>query len=539
MAGARRSGEWTDPGSRARSSIAPPAARGLEPSEAPSDRGYGDSSDWGSLVADLAPSSDAPVWRVHDRTHLEFAVDYVLDGSSKETRCEWEAYFFVPASLRIDESSYAKTDIYTDLRSYIRYTVPDLPFGDLTAAPLDALAEAVSRRDEDRIIRELRLFACQVRGSGLAALRAIEHALDDGDGDQRSRGLAAAARITADAGHVAAAFREALALLEGPSSTLQTAARWTDEDVSRVIEMLLGSLVVRLRKARAPKKLIQSVTAGAVAEARYRRDRELDGVGKAGATKREVEHLEYRRHVLKRFTSSVLWLQPKIREGAKWALQAFYAVAAGVAMAFAVGAALLNGPNFDRENMWMWITIAIVAYMGKDRIKAVLQSVFSGYVSRRFPDRRWRIRDRDQQIGVVDEQSSFVKFTDVPERALEERLSTRDHPLEGAARPERVLWHKKTVTLRSDRIDDDRFGAVTEIFRLDLRRWLAHTDDPKRRIVFADPDEGRICSSMAPRVYNIGVVYRLRRGAETEAPWRRVRVVVTRKGIRRIDCVTV
>jgi len=504
----------------------------------PSDRGYGDSSDWGSLVADLAPSAHAPVWRIHDRTHLEFAVDYELDAASKESRWEWEAYFFVPASLRIDDSSYGKADIYTDLRSYIRYTVPDLPFGELTNAPLDTLSRAVALHDDERVIRELRLFACQVRASGLAALRSVEHLLDAGESDQRSRGLAAAARITADAKHVATAFREVLSSIDGATSNLETAREWSDEDVSRVIEMLLGSLVVRLRKANAPKKLVQNVTTGAVAEARYRRDEGLDGVGKARSSKREVEHLEYRRHLLKRFTSSVLWLKPQIREGAKWALQAFYAIAAGVAMAFAVAAALLNGPNFDQDNAWMWITIAIVAYMGKDRIKAVLQSVFSGYVRRRFPDRRWRIGDRDKQIGVVDEQSSFVKFADVPERALEERLSTRGHPLEGSARPERVLWHKKTVALRADRVDDDRFGAVTEIFCLDLRRWLAHTDDPKRRIVFADPDEARICSSMAPRVYNIGVVYRLRRAGDQASPWRRVRVVVTRKGIRRIDCVT-
>jgi hypothetical protein len=116
---------------------------------------------------------------------------------------------------------------------------------------------------------------------------------------------------------------------------------------------------------------------------------------------------------------------------------------------------------------------------------------------------------------------------------------TRVHALEEQARPETVLFHRKEVELKADRIAkaDARFTALTEIFRLDLRRWLAHTDDPKREIVFADPVEGTIGAAIAPRVYNIGVIYRLRRDDELDTPWHRVRIVVTRKGIRRIDRV--
>ena len=70
-----------------------------------------------------------------------------------------------------------------------------------------------------------------------------------------------------------------------------------------------------------------------------------------------------------------------------------------------------------------------------------------------------------------------------------------------------------------------------------MRRWLDHTDDPKRKIVFADPNDQHIYSAVARRVYNIAVVYRLRRAGDLDAPWHRVRVVVTRKGILRIDPV--
>src|SRR5690606_13751664 len=157
------------------------------------------------------------------------------------------------------------------------------------------------------------------------------------------------------------------------------------------------------------------------------------------------------------------------------------------------------------ERIWMWGAIAVLAYIGKDRIKAALQKILSKVVSRHFPDRRWRIRDRERGIvlGKVDEQSAFVPWDELPAAVLETRRSTRKHPFAEQARPEKVLWHKKLVSLSPERVAeaDPRFDALTEIFRLDLRRWLAHTDDPKRKIVFADPYEGRVCSAFAPRVY--------------------------------------
>ena len=115
---------------------------------------------------------------------------------------------------------------------------------------------------------------------------------------------------------------------------------------------------------------------------------------------------------------------------------------------------------------------------------------------------------------------------------------TRTHSFEESARPERVLWHHKTVIVHGQRVAaaDPRFTALTEIFRLNLRRWLDHTDDPSRKIVFADPDDRQIYSVVAPRVYNIAIVYRLRAGG-VESPWHRIRVVVSRKGIRRIEHV--
>jgi hypothetical protein len=530
----------TDPahdGSQGETGRASPSVRPAAASLGP--RPDGDRpSDWGSLVADLSRGRQHPTFRVHDRTHVELAVDYRLRPGRKEESFVWESFYFAPESLRLHSRTYDKSDIYADLQSYVRFEVPEVDYGRLTAEPLEQVRAAIASGDEALAIREMRLFSCMVRASGVEVRDAIAAGLG-GDEHERSRAIALAARMVADTARIGPRLREALAPALEAADPLHTAASWVDEDVSRLLETLIGNLVQRLRKEGAPESLISAAEQAAVAEARYRLDRGLGGVGSVGMKSRRIEQLEFRRHVLKRFTSSVLWLSPEVRPASTWVLHFLYAVAASVAMGFAVVAALWNGTDAGTRGIVPWAVAVVLAYAAKDRIKALLQTLFSSVISRHFPDRRWVVRDRERgvELGEMEEQSGFVAWNELPPDVLAVRRMTRLHPLEEQARPETVIFHRKKADVRGDRLADTRFTTLTEIFRLDLRRWLAHTDDPKREIVFADPTLGTIGAAIAPRVYNIGVVYRLRRAEETDAPWHRVRIVVTRKGIRRIDPV--
>lgn len=510
-------------------------------------------SDWASLFGDLSrpahPSTaagEAVEWRIHDKTHLEFAIDYPI-AKSEQTRV-WEAYFFVPESFRIHEATYSKKAIYEDLQSYVRYAVPDLPFDDLgrTGAGtwLDRLAgtleravnaEADSHAARDAT-RELRLWVCLVRSSGLGAMRAVKKHLQGELDVPRIRREALGFAVTC--AEVSRRFRgvvDACRQKNVPHEVL-FALKWCDEASSLAIESLCADLALRLendaRVEAAHPDLAEHVAAAAVAEARHRAERGYDSVARAGANEREIEHLEFRRHVLKRFTASVLWLSLGVREGAMWVVHVLYAVAAAIAMCFAVVTALQT-THFS-DNAFRYAALVVLAYAVKDRLKAVLQQVFNKWISSRFPDRLWSIRDheRGRVLGLVRERAGFVPFQQVPKGVLARRRLTREHELEECARPERVLWHNKEVRLAPG--VDATFPMLTEIFRLNVDHWLAHTDDPKRRVLFADPDDESIYAAIARRVYNVSVVYRLR-GEGEDAPWHRIRVVVSRKGILRIE----
>ena len=496
-------------------------------------------SDIGSFLTSLSRPPESPAFRVHDRTHLEFAIDYKVPTDKKDETFEWEAYFFAPESLRLDSRTYSKDDVYEDLQTYVRFAVPECSFHALLEAPIASLRDALAReQDTERAMRELRLFACQVRAAGEETRRRIAAGFESGTDHQRW--TIAAERFVDDARAVAEGMRAILASRKDCPDPLATAIAWIDEDVSRLLEALIGGLSLSLRSAGAAEIVVTKAEQLAIEEARYRDRAGLEGVGRLEMSRRRIEQIEFRRHVLKRFTSSVLWLSPEVRPAAEWVTHVLNALAAAVAMALAVLAALWNGNDATDAGIMRWALVSIVAYAMNDRIKALLQARFAQVVSRNFPDRSWKIHDRERklELGEMEEQSGFVAFASVPKEVLTIRRETQLHPFEEQARPETVLFHKKSVVLHRDRITaaDPRFEALTEILRLDVRRWLVHTDDPKRRFVFADPDAGVIDTATAPRVYNIAVIYRLKREGEP-ADWHRVRVVVSRKGIRRLDTI--
>ena len=124
-------------------------------------------SDWGSLLADLSRGSGEPAINLHDRTHVELAVDYRMRPGRATETFQWEAYFFAPESLRLDSRTYSKEDLYEDLQSYVRFAVPEHPYSSLIEAPLTRVRTAVATGSDDEAMREMRLFSCMVRAAGV------------------------------------------------------------------------------------------------------------------------------------------------------------------------------------------------------------------------------------------------------------------------------------------------------------------------------------------------------------------------------------
>ncbi|GMQ84732.1 MAG: hypothetical protein BMS9Abin07_0296 [Acidimicrobiia bacterium] len=487
-----------------------------------------------TLAADATASAETapdpgPRWERHDRTHLEVTVRYPVSED-----LTWEAFYFLPESFRLDATTYSKRELFADFRSYVRFTIPQL---ELERVPEEAreLAGRFSSGPPDDVVRELKLFASRVR---LAITEAAQAIIDAATPEGGSRVAALVGAFVTAGGEALTTIRDVLVPLERGDREVAKTAAWVDEYLSRILETALIDLANVVGAGDGSEGVLGATTAAAVDEARYRRSRKAGPVSSADGSIHDLEKIERRQHSLKRFTSSVLWLDVHIRDGYALALHIFHALAAGIAMAFAVVLAVLFGQPNVPGRLGVWVAVVIVAYMGKDRLKAILQSVFDSLVATRLPDRRWTVNQPGSSsvLAEVAERAGFVDREDLPEQVETMRKDAFRNRLQELGGPESILRHTKTVTMRTAAMETNapEFASLTDVMRVDVSRWLTHTDDATRTVTLADPDAGELFESKLPRAYDITVVYRLAAKDALEAEWRVARIVVSRNGIRRV-----
>ncbi|MEZ4442584.1 MAG: hypothetical protein R3B72_26055 [Polyangiaceae bacterium] len=487
----------------------------------------------------LPPASVAPLvrpalkgvdWVVHDRTHLELEVVYPV-ARDEEARYQWEAYFFVPQSFQLPTRG---EKVKRDFRSRLRRAVRVDSLAHLAGTPLERLQKRLASGDHHKLDAALRLYGCRVHRASVAAMQALGERL--GSGSVPGRRID---KRVAEAQHLAEAARRAFVVSEGLDPALAEALRITDEYVSVVLETFLSLLATELRRLEQPALADKAVKA-AVEQAAYRDRAGYRSVMRAAMTREALEELDDWRHTLKRYTASVLWLSAEGREPGRLMRHGLYAIAASVAMAFAVVAMMWNGTTPATE-LASWALIAVVAYAIKDRIKAGLAGLFDRYARQHLPDVLWRIGPEGGPVmATATVQTVILDDHEAPAEVLAARRSMVELPSpDDDAHPVDVVRHRTTMEVAGPVLyqSDGPYAGLVEVCRLDLAGWLRHTDDPKRRVVFADPETESVYSERAPRCYTIDLLHRVTSERGDPGPWRKGRVVVSRKGIRRLEPV--
>lgn len=470
----------------------------------------------------------SPGWRRHDRTHLEINLEHPASSGDRT----WEAWIFLPQSFRLSADTYSTHRIGSDIQSHVRLSAPELELSDVPREA-DAVAATISSVEPAAAIDELKLFACRVREAIARATLGVRQLERDGAIETEAEDLADVAESA-----MAAIRRTLIPAAESAEPSVAETAVWIDEHLSNVLEVAMIKLVRDLTRRRSTAPALDRVKHVAVTEARHR---DQVGVGPrvaSDSSRFDLEQVERHRHALKRLTSSVLWLDSKAGDARGAAEHALHSIAAGIAMTFAVTAALLYGTPNDATDVWVWGCLVVLAYMGKDRIKATLQARSSNFIDRRYPNRKWIVRrgPGGAQVAVGEEKYRFVDTDELPPDVAGFRRALQSDSLGEILELDSILYHRKSMTVDADAVSaiDPRFDALTEILRLDVSRWLAHTDDPSRSVTLADPDSGELFKSTLPRAYDVTILHRLA-PTGADSPWSAARVVLSRKGIRRVD----
>lgn len=501
---------------------------------------------------------------VHDSDHVEVKLDCHL-GGAKNSRYRVETYFFVPRSLGLNEQTYSRAQFYHDVQTYLRFKTPVLPMAQLAdpsaegspLAQIRTLSGELRRSPRIRSLAaalsyELRMFGCILRANlrdQVAAIKVRVRKLPDGE---RARAILVddirtiGGRFLDDLDALLTEWRGLRATLlhePMPRRTRDTYAM-VDEYISQAVELHLTNLLRAIDRGPQPDEVLEGLRGRARAALLAERDYRV-GAGYGNDWEDgDGEHFVYRRGMLKKLVTSVLWLEIDKEEEGRSMGDLVAGFAAGVAMLFTVVAALLS------RRMWMinsagFVIAAVVTYMLKDRMKDWIKRAFHRGFNRWLADYKVNIRDpmTGALIGKSRESFRYVKEDQVPPEVLALRRRRSGSPVEIDAKREVILAYDKEIRLESkalrERMHLEDYD-LNDISRIALRELLIRADDPNQALAIYDQDDDRVVKRNFHKVYHLNLVMVLGagRGKDRSESKRHLRVVFDKKAIRRLEEVS-
>lgn len=485
----------------------------------------------------------------HDRTQFEVKLSFDpapgnYSASRPYERFGAEVYFFLPKNLGIDANTYTKEQFYSSFIRYVRFKTPELTLADLLdpacrASPLStlhfalkALLDDVDPRMADEAVRQGKLLGCYTSrffGNGTRQLRRQI---------QAGRLTDDVLEVFLDSCHeVLQRYRQIWPRFETHLVAKKVAVelRWVDEYLSYRWEGCLANLARAYMKAgnAVPDRLGRL----AEAEIRYRRQHNYVCLDDEHLSTRE--YYSYRLSALKRHISSVLYLDASIvTQSWRFFSQLIAATGAGLAAAF-YGLTMAQSQQVQVQDFLWVLTLAVLLYVLKDRIKDISKEKLTRAAQRRFPDFVRRVRDAEtgEVVATIAERLSYTS-----KEALEgsvRHVRSNAHTIElDEEREETVIRYRTDV-----KVERPKAGGAPRriklIFRFNVESYLARLDNPQVPIRYFDPGVGAFRSDLAPKVYHINVIVRLARwdewGRIPRTSLLRVRLVVDKDGIVRID----
>lgn len=468
----------------------------------------------------------------------------------------------MPRSLGINHHTYSADQFYSDVQAYIRFQPPCASLGTLAdeAVPSSPLAQArrlaqaaraTSGREDvlQRATYDLRLFGTMVRTAVRREVKDLCRRARALDGAPESETITVGdlrqgcERFLEDLAGVFSAWRRLhLELRSDPvPRVLRETYEYVDEYLSLSTEQRLTTLL-RLLDERADIRAAcadvrERIRAFIVDE---RKSRDEAGYPTVLVATEVNEEYVYRLGKLKKFLSSVLWLEIRKEKDGRQLINAGAAIAAGVAMFVALLATILQS-TWWAMNTWTFVVAATVTYMLKDRIKDWLKEIFATRVTRWLFDYSVEIRDpvTGKKIGRCREAFRFLSVKDTPAEVLALRHCDAKESIEAETKPEEVIKYEKEVRLHGpdavSRMQAEKY-EINDIIRFSLTQFFVRADDPLTSLPLFDEATNRVRDHEFHKVYHLNLVVVLHSPSlPGPAAMKRVRVVFDKRAIRRLE----
>jgi hypothetical protein len=491
----------------------------------------------------------------HDRSQVEIKRDYqLLQG--KKTCYRVSTYIFIPHTLGINPGTYTKQDFYRDIKNYIRLKTPELILREFREHPISPLVRVKSitsavdwasdPSSRDSLVRNLKLLSAMLKTSTREHMRLISRRIAEAGPDTKLYALIGnlVEEFLVETERIAKAYRELYPAFNLPNvdQAVFSAYRYTDEYISLLIEENAVELyqVVDEHLGRKGEKagFKDALIACAEAETQYRRSHGYASILHRDNDDNEVFTLQA--SMLKKYASSVLFLDTDRREEGAGMRQLLYAIAAGLSMLFATVLAFFFQQRFGNFTFAL-LAALVIGYMFKDRIKEITRGILSRFLQERVYDHRIVIRPQDshEKLGVLKEKMTFVRREEVPTAVRRRRIRFDEPGIESDGQYEYVIRHSKEIVLYRDAFEKALPGlpditGINDITRYDISVYLRKMDEPLEE--YTTLDEDGVHTVIGHRVYRVNFVSKYKSVVpQKEKTYSRVQLVLNRDGIRRVE----
>ncbi|MGB7874824.1 MAG: hypothetical protein WBL25_10610 [Anaerolineales bacterium] len=492
----------------------------------------------------------------HDRYQIELKLDYEL-GKRKKTHYRISTYLFFPKSLGVTEESYPKSDFYRDVKNYIRIKTPILSLRDLIESditPLSEVRQIVQQanwyQDEElneRLIHALKLFGAMFKSTLREHLNLVDKRVQSNMTKSKVHVLAENLidEFITQSRQIGAQYRSLYAELNLPivKENVFVAYTLVDEYISLLIEESateLFQIVSQHFKKSQKSQSLDDLNQIVEMERNHRKTHGYGSILKAGDAN---EVYAFRASVLKKYVSSILHLSTDAQREGKGMEQILMAIAAGVSMIFATVVAFYFQSIYGNFTFPVFVAL-VIGYMFKDRIKETGRALLSNKLQTFLYDRRINIKTLDgkYKLATLREKITFIRESDLPQTMLTARHKDPFADLDNEGMGETIICHTKDIVLDGNLFPKafkglPKVSGLNDIIRYNIQPYLRKMADPVEEQPLLE--DGQLKTVHTHKVYHVNIVSRYKSiNPQVEILYKRMRLVLTRQGIKRIEYIS-
>jgi len=469
--------------------------------------------------------------KIHDRYKFEIKFNYPI--KNKKTKYEINSYLFFPKTLGVGEF-FNQNNFYESVQSYIRFKTPTVLLKDITAPDgiinilrknFESLVRDFDKKKKKEYENSIKLYGVIAKSS----LREHVELIIKKDNLKDIEFLINEYIIHSQ--NILEEYRKLRYIITVPTIKDETFSiyKYGNEYLSLLFNKYNYKLLEHIKNIEPVNKKFRNKLLELVKkETNYRKENNLKiTVNENG----DNSLFLYRASNLKKYISSLLFLNTRTNKADTLITQLVYGFAAGLSMIFATFVAFKSQQYFGNFTTPLFVAL-VISYIFKDRIKDLVKLWFNAKFRKRIFDYKTIIKHDDKKIGLVSERAVFMETDSLDEEIKKARIPKKFSLVQNGAKGEDIIFYQKKVKIFNSAVNENLNGVkidgINDIIRFNVNDYLKNMDNPTKKIYLFKNNDYFVIK--AKRIYHINLVM-VYKDEKKNKVLKKFRIVLNRKGI--------